>query len=345
MSGVPPSGDARRELVTLVSPVYCEEENLERFYEELMLALRGADFDVEILFVNDGSRDATPEILAQLAERDPRVRVLTFSRNFGALAAMTAGLYHASGEAVVVMSVDLQDPPSLIRSFVDHWREGYDIVWGVRDARDDPALKTLLARGFYWVIRRLAFPEFPRGGMDTGLFSRRVVDVYRTLPERHSSPIASIYDLGFRQAYVPYERRARERGTSGWPVWKRINTAIDIITGFSYLPIRIMSTVGALFCVAALSYAAVIVYRALFMGLGGEGWPSLAVLVLFIGGVQMIFLGVIAEYLWRTNQELRSRPRYIIVEDYGGDAVARGPRRTLYHLDLNVSDRAAADAE
>ncbi|MEA2975598.1 MAG: polyisoprenyl-phosphate glycosyltransferase [Alphaproteobacteria bacterium] len=306
------SQGSTRDLVSLVSPIYNEQENLEAFYAAVDEAVAGKDFDLEFIFVNDGSRDQSEKILNKLASLDPRMHVLSFSRNFGALSACNAGLREARGNAIVVMSADLQDPPSLIPDLVNAWRKGNEIVWAVRQTRDDPFFKRLFARAFYGVIRVLVFSDYPENGTDCGLFGRRAVEVYNLLPERDSSPFFTFYAFGFQQTRIPYVRRARERGKSSWPFWRRVKSCIDIVTTFSYAPLRVISATGVAFSTIALLYGTFLLVRRVAFGLGGEGWTSLAVLILFIGGMLALFIGIIAEYVWRIGEHTRQRPRYII---------------------------------
>lgn len=327
----------QRDLISIVSPVYNEQGNLLEFYRSIDEATGGSDFDIEIVFVNDGSTDKSEHILRQLAQDDARVRVLSFSRNFGAVSACNAGLRVAQGDGVVLMSADLQDPPSLIPKFVEQWRQGNDIVWGVRSARDDPFLKTLFARIFYAIIRILVFPEYPKLGMDCGLFSRRVLYVYNLLPERDCNPIFSIFALGFRQAQVSYTRAARLHGRSHWTFWRRVKNCIDIVTTFSQAPLRLISTAGVLFCSFAVIYGSILIVQHIFFGLGGAGWTSLATLILMVGGMLSLFIGIIAEYVWRIGEHARQRPRYIITSRYDRTVgFDNGERFDLLHLDVST---------
>jgi len=326
-----------RKLISIVTPVYNEEANLRLFFKAITDAANDQEFDIEIVFVNDGSRDKSAEILRELAETDPRVHVLIFSRNFGAIAACNAGLRAARGDGIILMSADLQDPPSLIPRLVTEWHKGNDIVWGIRETRADPFFKSLFARIFYGIIRALVFPDYPRQGTDCGLFSRRVVTIYNMLPERDSNPFFSIFALGFRQGKVPYARLPRLHGSSSWTFWRRVKNCIDIVTTFSYLPLRLISTTGLLFSALALIFGGVLVIRKVFFGLGGEGWTSLAVLLLFIGGLLALFIGIIAEYVWRIGEHTRQRPRYIIAERFGADH-DRPDGRTTDILHIDVSD-------
>ncbi len=336
------SNAPRRDLISIVSPVYNEQDNLRLFYRAIADAVKDHDFDVEMVLVNDGSRDGSEAILQELAASDPRVRVLSFSRNFGAIAACNAGLHAARGDGVVLMSADLQDPPTLIPRFVAEWRKGADIVWGVRETRDDPFLKTLFARMFYGVIRGLAFPEYPKDGTDCGLFSRRVITVYNLLPERDSSPFFSIFALGFEQTQVPYGRQARLHGKSNWTFWRRVKNCIDIVTTFSYFPLRLISATGAIFSTVALIYGLFLIARRFFFGLGGEGWTSLAVLLLFVGGMLALFIGIIAEYVWRIGEHTRQRPRYIIARRYDQQSAGTTDAHTpgdILHIDVSGMER------
>jgi dolichol-phosphate mannosyltransferase len=305
------------QLVSIVAPAYNEEVNILPFMAALDEALKDRDFDIEIVFVNDGSRDRTLQVLKDLASSDSRVRVLSFSRNYGAVAAYTAGLNAVVGDAAVLMAVDLQDPPSLILDFVAAWRKGNDIVWAVRDSRQDPLMKSFLAQSFYWILRKIAIPTYPDGGADTGLFSRRVIDVFRSQPERSANLFFSLFTYGFRTALVPYRRRARERGKSGWSFWRRLDSAFDVICGYSYLPLRVISVTGIALSLFAVLYGIFIVGRRILFDLGGDGWTSLSAFILFIGGLQMLFLGVLSEYVWRIAEQVRRRPRYIVAEEFG----------------------------
>ena len=312
-----------RTLISVVVPVYCEEGNVRAFHEELTAATEDADFDLEMVFVDDGSTDRSLAELRALADADARVRVLSFSRNFGAYPAIAAGLEACRGDAAVVISADLQDPPALVVDLVAKWREGHDIVWGKRISRDDPFLKSLFARSFYWIIRRTTFSDFPAEGMDVALLSRRVVDIYNEIGERGSIPFFTMFTFGFDQAFVPYRRGERQHGTSGWSFWKRVRAAVDVMVTFSYTPIRFISVLGLLFGFAAFTYAGWIIYRKLILGLGGDGWSSTVVLILATSGIQMVLLGIVAEYLWRQGEYIRGRPRFIVMNEYGKEPSRR----------------------
>lgn len=311
---------ASSRLISVVVPAMNEQENVEPFYAEVKAVTNSLpDFDWEIIFVDDGSTDATVERLVALREKDPRVCVVQLSRNFGSYAAIKAGFDYARGDACITISADLQDPPELFQAFTARWQEGYEIVWGTREQRDDPWSKRLMADLFYGLIRRLALADLPEHGMDCGLFDRKVVDAFRQIRDKNSITFMTIYWMGFRQARVPYHRHSRRFGTSKWPLGRRIKAALDVITAFSFLPVRLISYLGLLISTVAFIGAVFVLFNRLVLGIGGGGWPSLMITVLFLGGVQMLMLGIIGEYLWRINNEVRDRPQYIVMKEFGFD--------------------------
>lgn len=311
---------AGSRLISVVVPAMNEQDNIKPFYEAVRLVIDSlTGFQWEIVFVDDGSTDQTVERILAIREGNPQVRLLQLSRNFGSYAAIKAGFDYAHGDAVITISADLQDPPHLFKAFSERWSEGNHIVWGVREQRDDPWSKRVAASIFYRMIRRLALADLPDQGMDCGLFDRRVVDVFRQIRDKNSITFMTIYWMGFRQARVPYDRQSRQFGTSKWPVGKRIKSALDVITAFSYLPVRISSYLGLTISVIAFVGAVVVLFNKLVLGVGELGWPSLMITMLFLGGVQMLMLGIIGEYLWRINSEVRGRPQYIVMEEFGFD--------------------------
>ena len=305
-------------LISVVVPAMNEAESIQPFYEAVRTVTDSlSEFQWEFIFVDDGSTDATLERILALRQTDARVRMLQLSRNFGSYAAIKAGFDHAHGDAVISISADLQDPPELFRAFTEHWRNGYQIVWGVREQRADPWSKRLLASLFYRLVRRLALTDLPDHGMDCGLFDRRVVEAFRKIQDKNSITFMTIYWMGFRQARVPYDRVARRFGYSKWPIGKRVKSAVDVITAFSYLPVRLISYFGLTISFIAFIGAIIVLFDKLVLGIGEWGWPSLMIAVLFLGGVQMLMLGIIGEYLWRINSEIRGRPQYIVMKEFG----------------------------
>jgi dolichol-phosphate mannosyltransferase len=307
-----------RSLISVVIPAFNEESNIQPFFEELRATIdRLPEVDWEIIFVDDGSSDTTVAKVIALHEVDQRVKAVQLSRNFGSHPALSAGLSYAGGDAAVVISADLQDPPALIEAFLEQWRQGYHIVWGIRETRDDPWTKTLLANTFYRICRAVALPNFPKGGMDCGLFDRKVIDVFLSIGERNGYVFANILWTGFRQAQVPYARRARYSGVGKWGLAKRIKAAIDIIVSFSYLPIRFISYLGIFISCMSFVYSSFLIVRRVWFGLGGSGWPSVMVAILFLGGVQLIMLGILGEYIWRASDQVRARPLYVVMDEIG----------------------------
>ncbi len=303
-------------LISVVVPACNEESNVQPFYDAVTAVTNDlSEFDWEFLIVDDGSTDRTVERLRAIAEKDHRLRILQLSRNFGSYAALRAGFDHARGDALITISADLQDSPELFRPFVARWKEGYHTVWGVREQRDDPLGKKVLATLFYQVIRRLALAGLPVGGMDCGLFDRKVVDAFRDIPDRNNITFMTIFWMGFRQARVPYHRRARKFGESKWPLRKRIKSALDVITSLSTLPIRFISYTGLFISLLSFLAAIVVIFNKLVWGIGEWGWPSLMVVMLFLGGIQLTMLGLIGEYLWRVGAQVRGQPWYIVMDE------------------------------
>jgi len=308
----------RKPVISVVVPTLNEQDNVFPFYEATREVIDSLpDFVWEIVFVDDGSTDSTVDRILALREKDSRVRVLQLSRNFGSYSAIKAGFDYARGDAVISISADLQDPPELFRSFTEHWREGYQIVWGVREQRDDPWGKTLMATMFYRLVRRLGLSDLPKHGMDCGLFDRKIIDAFREIRDKNSITFMTIYWMGFRQARVGYHRHARQFGSTNWPVGKRVKSALDVITAFSFLPVRLISYLGLAISIIAFLGALIVAVDRIFFGLGELGWPSLMITMLFLGGVQMLMLGIIGEYLWRINSEIRGRPQYIVMSEFG----------------------------
>ena len=308
----------RPNLLSMVIPVFNEEANLVEFHRRLSQVAESQECEWEFIFVDDGSDDQSFETMHQFHKLDPRVKALKFSRNFGSHMAIVAGLDYCHGDAVIIMSADLQDPPEVIPAFLGKWREGYQVVWGARESRKDSLARKVLASVFYKIIRRIALPNYPTGG--TGSFclmDRKVVDSFRQCPERNRVTFALISWSGFEQANVSYQRASRFAGKSKWTTAKMVKTAIDSIVSFSYMPIRMISYLGII--ISFFSFLGVI-YVIVTWALWGAtvvGWPSLMVVILFLGGVQLIVLGIVGEYLWRIHEETKQRPLYILSDKIG----------------------------
>lgn len=308
-----------RPVLSIVIPVFNEAENLPRLHERIaQLDWPALGLDFELLAVDDHSTDETPVVLDGLRARDSRVKTIRFSRNFGSHAALTAGLEHATGFAAVVLAADLQDPPETIPGLVAEWRKGAATVWAIRAEREGESLQTrLTARIFYFLIGGMTKMKMPPQGVDFFLIDRTVIEALRLAPERNTSLIAQIQWLGFTQASLAYTKQARVAGRSKWTLAKRIKLSLDWVVGFSYFPIRFMSATGLLFALLGFLYALVLIVRRFVLGNPVEGWTSLISVVLITSGVQLMMLGVLGEYLWRSFDASRLRPRFIIERRQG----------------------------
>ena len=301
--------------LTVVVPAYNESEGLRDFHARLARVLDELDLTSEVLYVDDGSRDDTYEIMRSLGEADPRVSTLKLSRNFGKELALTAGLDHADADAVVVIDSDLQDPPELIPTFVQHWREGYDVVYGTRATRaGETRFKKATASAFYRVMERLSQTPIPRDTGDFRLLSRRALDALKQVRERQRFMKGLFTWVGYRQLAVVYHRDPRHAGETKWNYWRLWNFAIDGITSFSGAPLKLATYVGLATAVLAFVFGTWVIGKALVLGDPVRGYPSLMVVVLFLGGVQLVALGVIGEYLGRLYVESKQRPLYLIDE-------------------------------
>ena len=305
-------------LLSLVVPVHNEQAALEPFVERVIAAMAELpDCRFELVFVDDGSVDATREHLRELVQRDRRVRALLLSRHFGKEAALSAGLDAARGDAVIPLDGDLQDPPELIVAMVARWREGFPVVLARRsDRRSDTLMKRASADWFYRVHNRLAEVHLPENVGDFRLLDRRVVEVLRTLPESRRFMKGIFAWVGFKTATVDYARPQRESGASRFTPWRLWNLALEGITSFSTAPLRIWTYLGGAIAALALLYAAFIVAQVLWRGVDAPGYASLITVVLFLGGLQLVGLGVLGEYIGRTYLEAKRRPLYVVETQY-----------------------------
>jgi glycosyltransferase involved in cell wall biosynthesis len=301
-----------RPVLSVVVPAYNEAKGLERFHRRLAGALAGLQ-SWEVVYVNDGSSDTTLSVIEALQRADDRVAVVSLSRNFGKETAMTAGLDHAVGEAVVIIDADLQDPPELIPELLARWRDGFDMVYAKRRTRDgDSWLKRGTAKGFYRLIHRMGDLKIPQDTGDFRLMSRRAVDAVRQLREQHRFMKGLFAWVGYPTTFVLYDREPRCAGNSKWSYWKLWNLAIEGITSFTVMPLKLASYVGLGVALMSVVYAAVVIAKKLFIGNPVAGYPSLMTVVLFLGGVQLMFLGVIGEYVGRVFNETKQRPLYLV---------------------------------
>ncbi len=300
---------------SIVAPVFNESTGLREFYRRLRLVLDDLGEPAEIIFVNDGSSDDSLAVMHAIRETDPSVAIIDLSRNFGKEVAMTAGLDHSKGEAVVIIDADLQDPPEIIPKLVEKWREGSDVVSARRTVRrGETWFKRQSAHIFYRLMEKIGTVPIPRDTGDFRLLSRRAVDALSQLTEKHRFMKGLFSWVGFEQASVEYERDPRVSGRSKWSYWGLWNFALEGITSFTVSPLRISTYFGILVAFGAFVFGAFILIRTLFFGTDIPGYPSIMVVILFMGGVQLIAIGVIGEYLGRIFNETKGRPLYLTRE-------------------------------
>jgi polyisoprenyl-phosphate glycosyltransferase len=301
------------KLISVIVPAFNEEDVIEKCLTRLAEVLKTLDEDYEILIVDDGSTDSTCKIVNTFRETNPRVALLELSRNFRKEVALTAGLDHARGDAVIVIDADLQDPPELIHAFVEEWRNGYDIVYGMRTNREGETwLKLFTARWFYRVLNAVSDVPIPTDTGDFRLMSRRAVVALISLRETHRYMKGLYAWIGFPQKAVPYSRHARHAGNTKWNYWRLWNFAIEGITSFSAVPLKLATYLGVGASILAFSYGTFMVARTLLFGNPVAGYPSLIVIVLFLGGIQLTCLGIIGEYLGRIYNEAKRRSLYFV---------------------------------
>jgi glycosyltransferase involved in cell wall biosynthesis len=306
--------------ISIVIPLYNESESIEHLFARLTPVLVGLNLNYEIICVNDGSQDDTIKRLIELNQQDPTIKIVSLSRNFGKEIALTAGIDYASGAAVIPIDADLQDPPELIEKLIAKWREGYDVVYATRRSRQgDTWLKRISAMAFYQTIGRMSHVPIPANTGDFRLLDRRVVEAIKKLPERTRFMKGLFAWVGYKQTSVLFDRQPRHRGQTTWNYWKLWNFALDGIISFSFLPLKIWSYVGVTISVVSLLYALMLVIRTLIFGVDVPGYASLMVAILFLGGIQLITLGVLGEYLGRVYEEVKGRPLYFVREEYGFD--------------------------
>jgi dolichol-phosphate mannosyltransferase len=299
---------------SIVAPVFNEEETVPHFYQRVVSVMETLGKPFEIVLVNDGSRDGSNRVMAEIQQQDPRVRVVEFSRNFGHQIAISAGLDYARGQCVVIIDSDLQDPPEVIPEMIERWRAGAEVVYAQRSKRvGETRFKIVTASLFYRVITRLTAVDIPRDTGDFRLLDRSVVDALVAMREHHRFMRGLSAWVGFRQEAVLYDRRERFAGTTKYPFHKMLRFSIDAITSFSHVPLQLATTFG--FVLAGISLLGILVAVVLRIMHGAiVGQATTLILVLFMGGIQLIFLGVIGEYLGRIYDEVRARPLYIVRE-------------------------------
>ena len=321
---------ADHRTISILIPLFNEALNLPVLVERLEAVIEPlgeSGYKFEVLFIDDHSTDETPRLIERILAQKQWSSLLRLSRNCGSYNALAAGLKYCTGACAIPMAADLQDPPEVIPELVANWRKGYDVVWAVRAERRGESWSTkLLARVFYWLMRRLAMPEIPASGADFLLMDRKVIDAYNAIPERNSSFLAMIVWIGFRQTSIEYVKQARHAGESKWTLSKKLKLFVDSMVSFSYLPIRLTSCLGFVMALSGFAYALVVVVCRLYgWVLAGTGFAALMTVLLVGQGTILLTLGVLGEYLWRTFDEARGRPRYVVEEYVVSDKLAHPP--------------------
>ena len=307
-------------LYSIIIPLYNEEEVVEECIKRVNGVCRMLDGDYEIIFVNDGSADKTVELTLAACEANSKIKLLSFSRNFGHQIAITAGMDHAKGDAVIVMDADLQDPPEVIPKLINKYNEGYDVVYAVRSERKGETIfKKWTSKVFYRFLRFMCNIDIPVDTGDFRLISRKVCDVMKSLTERNRYVRGLVSWVGFKQAAVDYVREERFAGETKYPLRKMLKLSMDGITSFSTKPLTLSKNLGFVTAAAGFIYMIIVILNRFAFGKTVAGWASLAVLILLIGGIQLIMLGVVGEYIARIFDESKNRPLYIIEDKYNFD--------------------------
>ena len=304
--------------ISVVAPLYNEQENIDALFRRLLAVLEALNTSYDVICVNDGSRDNTLKNLVEYHQRYPQIKVVNLSRNFGKDTAMSAGIDYSQGMAVIPIDADLQDPPELIAEMIEKWHEGYDVVYASRLVRiGESWFKRFSAEGFYQVINKLSRVSIPPNTGDFRLIDRRVVESIKKMPERQRFMKGIFAWVGYKQTSILFDREPRYQGQTKWNYWKLWNFAIDGITSFSFLPLKVWTYVGLIIALVSLVYASFLILRTIIFGIDVPGYASLMVAVLFLGGIQLLTLGIIGEYIGRVYEEVKGRPLYLVRDCYG----------------------------
>ena len=300
--------------LSIIIPVYYNEMNLHDLYEDLFTKVLQHLEDYELVFVDDGSQDASYAIIQELIQRDSKIVSLKLSRNFGSHAAILAGLNHCTGDCAVMKTADLQEPSSMILEMYAKWQAGNNVVLAIRSDREESVFQSFFSNLYYRIMRRYVLKNMPLGGFDCFLIDRKVIEVLRLMDEKNTSLMGQILWAGFKTDSIYYTRLKREKGKSRWTLQKKIKLVIDSVLSFTYLPVRFMTVIGLIFFLGSVIWAAFIIYQRIFGGIALEGWTTLMAFNLFASGLNLLTLGIIGEYLWRNFDATRPRPTYIVEE-------------------------------
>lgn len=308
------------KLLSVIVPCYNEEENIRDFYDELFkntAFFQEKELEVEVLYIDDGSKDKTVEEVRKLHERDARVHLLSFSRNFGKESAIYAGMQKAKGDLLVLMDADLQDPPALLPEMYEYIEQGYDSVATRRVTRKgEPLIRSLFARMFYRIMNKISRTEIVDGARDYRLMTRQVADAILSMSEYNRFTKGIFGWVGYETKWIEYENVERKKGETKWSFWKLFIYSLEGIAAFSTIPLTISAVMGAFFCALAFILIIVIIVKTLIFGDPTSGWPSLVCIILLVSGVQLFCLGIVGQYLSKTYMEVKRRPIYLVKEDF-----------------------------
>lgn len=303
------------EKLSIIVPVYYNEKNLITLYEDLKnKIIDKIDYSYEILFVDDGSGDGSYTVIQELSKRDKNVKGISLSRNFGSHAAILCGLMECKGECAVVKTADLQEPTEMIHEMVKEWEEENNVILAVRDGREEKIGQIFFANFYYWLVRKFALKNMPKGGFDVYLLDRKVIEVLKNLDEKNSALTGQVLWSGFKTKYIYYKRQARKIGKSRWTLSKKIRLVMDTLFSFSSVPIFLVTSIGILSFLGALIWALIVLGFKIFGRIHVSGWTTLFIFNLFSFGIIMLTLGILGAYLWRTFDASRNRPTYVIEE-------------------------------
>ncbi|RAV13787.1 glycosyltransferase family 2 protein [Paenibacillus contaminans] len=306
-----------KKIFSIVVPIYFNELNIPHTVPRLQkLREMLTDYEVQLVFVDDGSKDKSLELLLDAKKLDDSIKIIKLSKNFGSMSAVQAGLHAASGDCVGIISADLQDPPELFVDMIASWEQGNKVVMATRSDRDESVSQKMFSNSYYYLMDKFAIKGYPKGGFDFVLIDKQVVNELKGISEKNTNIMSLIFWLGHNQDTFSYVRQERKFGKSRWTLSKKIKLFIDSFVSFSYAPIRFMSFVGVLTAVLSFLYGIFVIINAIFGGIELQGWTTLIGLITFLLGMIMVMLGIIGEYLWRILDESRRRPPYIVDEVY-----------------------------
>lgn len=324
-NGFDREGKRQMDKLSVIIPVYYNEKNIPALYTELEdKLLSRKDIEVEVVCVDDGSKDESYRELLHLREKDSRFKIVKLSRNYGSHIAILAGFAHATGDCMTMIAADLQEPLEIIDRMYEKWQKGSKLVIAVRKDRQESRMQKFFSNSYYRLMQKYALPTMPAGGFDCFLIDASLRDLLVQMNEKNSSIVGQVLWMGFEPEKVYYVRKKREIGESKWTLSKKVKLFVDSFMAFSYVPIRVISTVGILFAIVGFFFAVLLLLNKMVFGVPVQGWTTMMITLLILSGIQMMTLGLIGEYLWRAFDESRKRPLYIVDEKHGFEEESGG---------------------